>query len=399
MRKVRLLLLAILFSFLLTGCWSSEELNDVAFVSLIIVDKTDDGIEVTLGIPLTNNLAVGDAAGGQSGNQKFGYFSRTADTIEDALQKIQGDLSRKANFGQNRNIVVGRAYAEEGIMPLIEYSANNPYMRLNTNLFMVDGYAKDEVSKATVVSERFIVTILNKYVEQWTSLQTTVRDFLISKTSGGDAVIPIIKFSQISEGALVGTASTVGTGGSAIFREGKLVDPILTPEQTSAAKSIRNQLRQYYFSTQSPVDEKPVGFYSTIVDVKTSITKKDDKYTMIVKSVSEVVILANNSEIDFSRYDHSRKMEERIEEYIDKLTSDTMKVIQQTGADVFHFDRYFCIKYPRAWKKVEAEWREFYRDQLEVDIQSVVNLRRKGSTVRSFNKHFSNYEKESGSEQ
>jgi spore germination protein KC len=96
-RKVRMLLLALLFTLMLTGCWSAEELNDVAFVSIIIVDKTEEGIEVTLGVPLTNNMAVGDT-GGSSGDQLFGYFSRTGPTIEDALQKVQGDLSRKANL-------------------------------------------------------------------------------------------------------------------------------------------------------------------------------------------------------------------------------------------------------------------------------------------------------------
>lgn len=396
---MRKLLLIVLLMLVLTGCWSSQELNDQAFVSVIIVDKTEEGIEVTLGLPLTNNMAVGDAGGQSSGNQQFGFFSRTASTFEDALQKVQGDLSRKANFGQNRNIIFGRAYAESGISPILEFASNNPSLRLNTNLFMVDGYAKDEVTKATVVSERFLATILNKYIDQQTSMQTTVRDLIISNTSGGDGVIPIIKFSQISEGAIVGTASTVGTGGAGIFRNSKLIEPLLTPEQTSGAKSIRNQLRQYYYSVASPTDGNTIGFYSTIVNVKTWITKKENKYHVIVNPTSEVVVLSNNSNIDFSRYDHTRMMEKKIEEFGDSMVRETMSIIQSTGADVFHFDRYFSAKYPREFNKIQAEWREFYRDQLVVDIENVINLRRKGSVVRSFrNKHQSAHEKE-GSQQ
>lgn len=395
---MRKLLLVLLFMLILTGCWSSEELNDQAFVSVMIVDKTEQGIEVTLGIPLTNNMAVGDSGGSSASNQQFGYFSRTAPTLEDALQKVQGDLSRKANFGQNRNVVVGRAYAEGGITPILEFASNNPFMRLNTNLFMVDGYAKDEISKATVVSERFIVTILNKYVEQQTSMQTTIRDLMISKASGGDALLPIIKFSRISEGAIVGTAATVGTGGAGIFLNGKLVEPLLTPDQTSAAKSIRNQLNQYYYSVASPTDGNPVGFYSTIVNVNTRITKKDNKYTVIIEPNSDVVVLSNNSDIDLSRYDHTMMMEKKIEEFGNNLVSETMNIIQQTGADVFHFDRYFSVKYPREWNKIKADWREFYRDQLVVDIHNIINLRRKGSSVRSFKNTFGSNNMEGGNQ-
>lgn len=397
---MRKLLLILLFMLLLTGCWSSKELNDQAFISVIIVDKTEEGIEVTLGLPLTNNLAVGDSGGSQgSGNQLFGFFSRTAPTLEDALQKVQGDLSRKANFGQNRNIIVGRAFAEEGIMPILEFSSNNSFLRLNTNLFLVDGYAKEEVTKANIVSERFLVTILNKYIEQQTSMQTTVRDLIISNTSGGDGLIPIVKFSQISEGAMVGMASTVGTGGAGILRNGKLIDPLLTPEQTSAAKSIRDQLRQYYYSIASPTDGNPVGFYSAIVSVDTRITKKENKYHVIVNPTSEVVVLANNSNIDFSRYDHTRMMEKKVEEYADGILTETMNIIQQTGADVFHYDRYFSVKYPREFNKIKSEWREFYRDQLVIDMQNTINLRRRGSVVRSFKNTLQSPHMEGGSEE
>jgi spore germination protein KC len=284
-------------------------------------------------------------------------------------------------------------------MPIVEYASNNPVMRLNANLFMVDGYAKDEVSKATVVSERFVVTILNKYIEQRTSMQTTIRDLLISNTSGGDAIVPIIKFSKISEGAMVGTASTVGTGGAGIFRNGKLVEPILTAEQTSAAKSIRNQLGQYYFSVPSPTDEKQIGFYSVIVNVKTSIIKRENKFHVVVKPISEVLVLSNNSNIDFTRYDQSRMMEKSIEQYINKMLTQAMSTIQQTGADVFHFDRYFSVKYPNEWKNVKSNWREFYREQLVVDIQNTVNLSRKGSVVRSFTNLFQEPAAEGGTEQ
>jgi len=385
---MRKLALSLLILTMLTGCWSSLELNDQAFVSLLIIDRNDDGIEVTYGVPLTTNLTSGDAGGSAPGSQVFGFFSRTAPTLEEAIQKVQGDLSRRANIGQNRNIVIGRRFAESGITPVLELAARNPYIRMNTNMFLIDGYAKEEVSKATVVSERFFVSILNKYIEQRTVLQTTIKDFMLSKASGGDGLLPIINFSNASEGAIVGKSSTVSTGGAGIIKKGKLVEPILTPDQTSAAQSIRNQLGQYYFSIKVPKDEGWIGLYSSSVDVQTKIMKLQNKYHIILTPTSEVEAIGNNSDMNFTIYENVKKLEDSIEQYSNELLVNSMEVIQQTGADVFHFDRYMMMKYPKEWDKVKDHWREYYRDQLVIDIDSVFHIRRKGSTVRSFKSQF-----------
>jgi len=385
---MRKLALSLLILTMLTGCWSSLELNDQAFVSLLIIDRNDDGIEVTYGVPLTTNLTSGDAGGSAPGSQVFGFFSRTAPTLEEAIQKVQGDLSRRANIGQNRNIVIGRRFAESGITPVLELAARNPYIRMNTNMFLIDGYAKEEVSKATVVSERFFVSILNNYIEQRTVLQTTIKDFMLSKASGGDGLLPIINFSNASEGAIVGKSSTVSTGGAGIIKKGKLVEPILTPDQTSAAQSIRNQLGQYYFSIKVPKDEGWIGLYSSSVDVQTKIMKLQNKYHIILTPTSEVEAIGNNSDMNFTIYENVKKLEDSIEQYSNELLVNSMEVIQQTGADVFHFDRYMMMKYPKEWDKVKDHWREYYRDQLVIDIDSVFHIRRKGSTVRSFKSQF-----------
>jgi len=385
---MRKLTISLLLLMMLTGCWSSEELNDQAFIGVLIIDRNDDGIEVTFGVPLTTNLASGETSGSASGGEVFGYFSRTAPTLEEAMQKVQGDLSRRANIGQNRNIVVGRRFAEEGITPVLELAARNPNIRMNTNMFLVDGYAKDEVAKATVTSERFFISLLNKYVEHRTALQTTIKDFMLSKASGGDGLLPIINFSDNTEGAMVGKSSTVGTGGAAIIKKGKLVEPILTPDQTSAAQSIRNQLGNYFFSIESPTENGWIGLYSTSVDVKTKIVKKENKYHIVIKPTSEVEAIGNNSTMNFAIYEDVKKLEDSIDQFSDQLHADTMHVIQQTGADVFHFDRYMMVKYPQDWRKIKDHWREYYRDQLAIDIDSDIRIRRKGSTVRSFKSQF-----------
>src|SRR5690606_28341323 len=114
------------------------------------------------------------------------------------------------------------------------------------------------------------------------------------------------------------------------------------------------------------------------------VKKRGDEFYLIIRPVSEVMLLSNNSNIDFSRTDHAVMMKEQIEAYINGEISKTMSIIQQTGADVFHFDRYLDVRYPKEFQEIKENWRGYYRNHLKLDIQSEVNLRRKGSVMKSF---------------
>lgn len=122
--------------------------------------------------------------------------------------------------------------------------------------------------------------------------------------------------------------------------------------------------------------------------MKTKIVKKENKYHIVIKPTSEVEAISNNSTMNFAIYEEVKKLEDSIDQFSDQLHADTMHIIQQTGADVFHFDRYMMVKYPQEWRKIKDLWREYYRDQLAIDIDSDIRIRRKGSTVRSFKSQF-----------
>ncbi|PAK38788.1 spore gernimation protein KC, partial [Priestia megaterium] len=64
-RKWSVLLLMILVTVLLSSCWSRKELTDLAIVSAMGVDKTEDGrYTVTLQIINPGNVAGGMQGGG-----------------------------------------------------------------------------------------------------------------------------------------------------------------------------------------------------------------------------------------------------------------------------------------------------------------------------------------------
>lgn len=301
MKKLPKLVITMLTMLILSGCWSSIELNDRAFITLMILDLTDDGeVEMTLGLPLTKNMIPGEISSAVSEGGSFAYFSQKAKTIEEALHKIQRELSRKITFGQNRNIIIGRKYAENGIVPILEFASRNPFIRLNSNLFFVDGYAKEKVSNATVVTERFFVTELNGFMNNDNILKTSISEMIISQHSGGDGVIPILDFKHVNSGSLEKLPPGVSAGGGVIFRQGKLIEPILTATQTTSFKSICtcSELTQNYFSIPSPTDGNNLGFLSSAVSLETKVYRKDDGIHIVLQPIANVTMVSSNSDIN-----------------------------------------------------------------------------------------------------
>lgn len=377
--------------FLLTGCWSAVELNDRAFISVIILDLDDDeNIEVTLGMPLTDNMIAGMSSSAPEDNQSFGYFSRKGKTIEEALQKIQGDISRSITFGQNRNIIIGKKYAEHGIDRMLELAARNPFIRLNTSLFYVDGNAKEAVTNSPAITERFFVSILNNYIKNHYILNTTIRDMMISRTSGGDGLLPILSFKPNVGSPTTDLPPTVSTGGGAIIREGKLVRPYLSPDQITSAKAITKQMTQFFFSVKSPTDENSIGFYSTFIKLETKVSKQEDGIHILLRPISNVVTISSDSDLNLMDQKRIYELEKTIEMYSNNQLKDAIKVLQQSKADVFHFDRYLHVKYPKEWKQISQDWRTYYSENLKVDVESKIYLKRKGSTKMSFKEIFLN---------
>ncbi len=373
----------------LAGCWSSIELNNRAFVSTMIVDRTDKGLELTLNFPLTSRLIPGQTGGTGGGNrQPIAFVTRTGATLEDALQKIQGDLPRKVSFGQTHSIIIGSRLAEHGIGPILEFVSRNPFLRLNTSLFMVEGEAKNKVAKSSVVFERFFASVLNGYIRNHQVMNTTVKDLMYSSANGGDGLLPILRFDSKDPSLHANTAPSVGTAGSAILRAGKAVKPRLSPEETSSARAILAQLKQYIYSVNSPTDGQELGFYTTSLKTEIRPFRSVDGLGILIRSYSDAGIIGSASTIDLGNQDNLQLLEQKIKQFADSSTISVVEKIKAAEADVFNFAKYVSIQYPNEWKRIKNDWRAYFKNELVVRVDSIIYLRRVGASVDSYRNKF-----------
>lgn len=122
--KYRAVISLILCTSLLTGCWDREEINDVAFVIGIAVDKEGEDYRSSLQIALPGQSGASGSeggGGGTSGDKPWFILSNTARTLRGTSLEGQKSLSRRIYYAHRRTILIGEELAREGLPRCLTY--------------------------------------------------------------------------------------------------------------------------------------------------------------------------------------------------------------------------------------------------------------------------------------
>lgn len=186
--------LTLVASFLLTGCWNRQEINEIGFAVGLGVDKAEKLYQVTTQMALPAKLAEG---GGGGEEPPVWVVSGQGKTVFEAIRDITTRSPRKPFWGHLNVIVVGEEAAQEGLLPFIDlFSRGHEFRRLN-QIVVAKGKAR-EVLEAQPKLENIAAVFLNRLVEnrggQSVAPGVTVNELLIAlSTSGRDPFLPKIE--------------------------------------------------------------------------------------------------------------------------------------------------------------------------------------------------------------
>jgi spore germination protein KC len=128
--KAFLMLLCICL-LLLSGCWSSRELNELAITVAVGIDKAEDGIIVTVQLINSGDIQAKTPTNGPS----VTTFSIKASSVMEGLRKITTKSPRKIYLSHLRMLVISESMAEDGIAEVLDFFARDHEVR--TDYFVV----------------------------------------------------------------------------------------------------------------------------------------------------------------------------------------------------------------------------------------------------------------------
>ncbi len=154
MRKAILLIIC---GILLTGCSTSVESNDLAYVVAIGIDKAKEEKLYDFTLQIANPQAISggsDEKGGEGGKKTVSNLTLTAPNIYSAVNLANHIYSKNVSLAHTKLIIVSEEIARsEGLMQMGETIARNEEIRPSTYLSVVKKEAKEYLENIKPTNE------------------------------------------------------------------------------------------------------------------------------------------------------------------------------------------------------------------------------------------------------
>lgn len=367
---VFLIVISVAIIFLLSGCWNYWEIDRLAIVSGLAVDKSekDDKFFLTAEI-----VDVRETMGKTTVTSK--RVDSEGETIFDAMRNMIKISGEKLFWSHAKTIVISQEVAREDIMPIIDWVARDKEPRLDIDLLISkEKTAKELLSQQSITTdiraiEMDFMLVGNESLSK--APKTEAYEFINALTSEG--ISPTLPAIGIT---LNDNKRTSELSGTAVFKGNKLVG-FINGEETKYFLFIRDKIKGGLLVLDIPNGKTKNNITLEIFKNKTKIKPiySDGELSIDVNIKTEVSIGEENSTISYidekSRaklITHAEKsLETRIENLIRKIQVDFC-------SDIFGFGAVVKGEMPSLWKGIKGDWDKIFKD-LEVKVNAEINIR------------------------
>ena len=127
------IIILFIFILLLSGCYDYSEINDLAIITAIGIDKNNDNYIITYEL-LSDNLDKNSA------NIKSYTVSKKDKIFVRALKKIEENLVKKAYYAHTDVVLLSDDLAKNNLEEILDPLLRNTKLREDFKVFIVDKY-------------------------------------------------------------------------------------------------------------------------------------------------------------------------------------------------------------------------------------------------------------------
>lgn len=358
----KLLILIIIFSLApsLCSCWNYKELDKVAIVSGIAIDKNKDKYLITVEIVSQNmtNKAIGSQT---TLSESEGY------TMLDAIRNLIPKIGKRAYWGHCKVILINESIAEESIIPVLDLFERDAEARSNIHLIISSENTAKEIFTSGQSTNKNISFLLDNILNNTKNVgkypKLSLFEFIASlEKPGVSEVLPMVSIN-ISE-----NTKQPYIDNCAVFKKNRLIGH-MSLDQCKNLLFIRDEINK---GAHSILDISPSGtdISLEILDSKTIVTPnlKDETATMYIDvkfkaSISE--IMGGYDVIKLNNLDYFKKYSEEV--FAKQLENFIKTSIDKYDSDIFNFASIIIQKSPKG-KKFYEENKHNYLHKLDFKV-------------------------------
>ncbi|WP_134702400.1 Ger(x)C family spore germination protein [Ammoniphilus sp. YIM 78166] len=398
MRKiVQLLILVAICTLLLSGCWNRRELNELSISLAMGIDKEGDEFVVTHQV--VNPSEVAGSQGGGAGGAPVTLYQGKGKTVFQASRKITKEAPRKIYAAHIRVLVIGEAFAKEGMAKALDFVSRGQEFRTDFHILLVrDGKAADALRVLTpleTIPANEIFDTLETSERAWSSAGTIQLDELINDlvSKGRQPFLTGIQImgnkpdgNETSNLEAIDVPTRITVGNLAVFKGDKLIG-WLSEDESKGHNYVTGRVTSTIIALPCGKNGEQNSVAVELIRVKEKLKARMENGKPKIRveiegegNVAEVEC----SELDLSKTGTITVLEKKTNENVEKRINQAIQVAQEKHkVDIFGFGDVVHRESPKYWKKVEDHWDEVFVG-METEVKVDIKLRRTGTVGDSF---------------
>lgn len=380
MKKIFLIIFLCLF---LSGCGNYAELDKLAIVTGVAIDKKGNDYEISY---LVANSPKGQTSS-KEGEAKTTVYSGTGKTIPDAAMVIEQKSPKKIYLGHVNVVIISEDIAKDGFFKVADWLFRSPETRKQFYLLQAKNDKAKDIIKIISPLESFpsqsIATLLESNRDSKSASTTTTYNNFVGYVleEGADPILPTITIhGNIKKGSEQSNIETteptayLTLGPLAIFKEDKLVG-YATTKESELINLIQNKIKEIKFSLTFKNDALSIDSYN----LKTKLSIEDESHiTLTITGTGNIYNI--NSNIDISNPKEIKKIENLWNKSLQKSLKKLIRKMQDKyHADIFGFGNKIYSTYPKKWNQLKKDWNNKYFKEVKVKIKSNLKIPDTGS--------------------
>lgn len=372
MKKI-LIFIILLF---LSGCYNYKELDELAVVSSIAIDKEDDKYLVSAQVMNAKQKE-------DSEDSQILVYEEKGNSINEALRNMTMKSSRVLYGGHLSKLVISEEVAKEGIIDVLDMFQRLTEIRNEFTITVakdIEAYKviKIMTSPESVPAEYVKISLQTADLSSALTYSTKLDEFTsLYLKKYIDPVISIIEVKNYKKkGTTTDNISTtdpvtsIVLGNIAITGDGKLED-FLSKNETIGYNFLRNQVQEMIIPVKC--DEEHYASISVLKSkTKSNVYKKNNKYEITFNINSNAVIAEYNCSKDLTDEETIKELEKLANKKIKKYINSALEKQKESKGKFLGLERLIYLDYPN-YKNEE------YTVKLKVNLE----LNRKGETRNS----------------
>lgn len=357
MKKIIVILLS---TFLLTGCYDYKELNTIAIVSATSIDYVEN--EYIIKAQVLNPQAPDKTVVIGS---PFIIYEGKGKTIQEAYRKVTASSSRLLYQNHLQLLLITENIKNDKLKDVIDFLARNPSVR--TEFYVMQYKGDNPIDIITPINEISALSIIetvdtnSKFLGE--TLAVTFNDLINNYLNPNkEIIIPLVKSigenkdeDKVENAEQSEIKNNYEIKGLAVYKNTE-TKGYLTEEETLAYNYITNNISNSIYTYECEKN-KYITLEITNSKSKIKINKEDININLEIKgNINE-----NNCNIQIAKNKEIKKLQENISnDFSNFITNNINKIIKEYNSDIFGFkdmiyknnyDYYKQIKNNKDWLK------------------------------------------------